>query len=94
MRENILAAIFQYLKPIKCMFMCINLNLFDIVFLPSCTFLSISVSSHDISDRNIPKSVQSWIVDLMKLCLISRNVKSQLLLTFCLDAYGSQLWPF
>ena len=39
----------------------------DIVFVPSCTFLGISVSSHDISDRNIPQSVQN----LMKLCLIS-----------------------
>ena len=28
-----------------------------IVFVPSCTFLGISVSSHDISDRNIPQSV-------------------------------------
>ena len=25
---------------------------------------------------------------------LSRNVKSQLFSTFCLDAYGSQLWPF
>ena len=30
----------------------------DIVFVPSCTFLGISVSGHDISDRNIPQSVQ------------------------------------
>ena len=30
----------------------------DIVFVPSCTFLGISVSSHDISDRNIPQAVQ------------------------------------
>ena len=25
---------------------------------------------------------------------LSHNVKSQLFSTFCLDAYGSQLWPF
>ena len=25
---------------------------------------------------------------------LSYNVKSQLFSTFCLDAYGSQLWPF
>ena len=55
----------------------------------------ISVSSHDISDINIPQSVQKLyrrsnevISDLKSL---SRNVKSS---TFCLDAYGSQLWPF
>ena len=30
----------------------------DIVFLPFCTFFGISVSSHDISDRNTPQSVQ------------------------------------
>ena len=70
----------------------------DIVFVPSCTFLGISVSSHDISDRNIPQSVQKLyrrsnevMSDFKSL---SRNVKSQLFSTFCLDAYGSQLWPF
>ena len=29
-----------------------------IIFLPSCTLLGIYVSSHYISDRNIPQSVQ------------------------------------
>ena len=32
----------------------------DIVFVPSCTFSDISVYSHDISDRNIPQSVQKF----------------------------------
>ena len=70
----------------------------DIVFVPSCTFLGISVSSHDISDRNIPQSVQKLyrrsnevMSDFKSL---SRNVKSQLFSTFCLDAYCSQLWHF
>ena len=70
----------------------------DIVFVPSCTFLGISVSSHDISDRNIPQYVPKLyrrsnevMSDFKSL---SRNVKSQLFSTFCLDAYGSQLWPF
>ena len=70
----------------------------DIVFVPYCTFLGISVSSHDISDRNIPQSVQNLyrrsnevMSDFKSL---SCNVKSQLFSTFCLDAYGSQLWPF
>ena len=70
----------------------------DIVFVSSCTFLGISVSSHDISDRNIPQSVQKLyrrsnevMPDFRSL---SRNVKSQLFSIFCLDAYGSQLWPF
>ena len=70
----------------------------DIVFVPSCTFLGISVSSHDISDRNIPQSVQKLyrrsnevMSDFKSL---SRNVKSQLFSTFCLYAYGSQLWLF
>ena len=54
----------------------------DIVFVPSCTFLGISVSSHDISDRNIPQSVQklyrrsSEVMSDFKS--LSRNVKSQL----------------
>ena len=70
----------------------------DIVFIPSCTFLGISVSSHDIPDRNIPQSVHNLyrrsnevMSDFKSL---SRNVKSQLFSTFCLDAYRSQLWPF
>ena len=52
----------------------------DIVFVSSCTFLGISVSSHDISDRNIPQSVQKLyrrsnevMSDFKSL---SRNVKS------------------
>ena len=66
----------------------------DIVFVPSCTLLGISVSSHDISDRNIPQSVQKYhrsnevMSDFKSL---SRNVIFQLFSTFCLDAYGSQL---
>ena len=70
----------------------------DIVFVPSCTFLGISVSSHDISDRNIPQSVQKLYRRANEVMSdfksLSRNVKSQLFSTFCLDAYGSQLWPF
>ena len=70
----------------------------DIVFLPSCTFLGISVSSHDIYDRNIPQSVQKLYCRSNEVMSdfksLSRNVKSQLFSTFCLDAYGSQLWPF
>ena len=70
----------------------------DIVFILSYTFLGISVSNHDISDRNIPQSVQKLdrrsnevMSDFKSL---SRNAKSQLFSTFCLDAYGSRLWPF
>ena len=73
-------------------------NVFLKVGMISCTFLGISVSSHDISDRNIPQSVQMLyrrsnevMSDFKSL---SRNVKSQLFSTFCLDAYGSQLWFF
>ena len=51
-----------------------------------------------ITDRNIPQSVQKLyrrsnevMSDFKSL---SRNVKSQLFSTFCLDAYGSQLWLF
>ena len=43
----------------------------EIVFVPSCTFFGISVSSHDISGRNIPESIKSCIGDLITLCLIS-----------------------
>ena len=61
----------------------------DIVFVPSCTFLG-------ISDRNIPQSVQNCRSNevMSDFKSLSRNVKSQLFSTFCLDAYGSQLWHF
>ena len=69
-----------------------------IVFVPSCTFLGISASSHDISDGNIPQSVQNvyWRSNetMSDFKSFSGNVKSQLFSTFCLDAYGSQLWPY
>ena len=70
----------------------------DIIFVPSCTFLGISVSSHDISDRNIPQYVQKLYRRSKEVMSdfksLSRNVKSQLFSTICLDAYGSQLWTF
>ena len=46
----------KYLLPSLCA--CLSC-IADIVFVPSCTFLGISVSSQDISDRNIPQSVQN-----------------------------------
>ena len=65
----------------------------DIVCVLSCTLLDISVSSHDISDRNIPQSVQNLYCRSNKVMSdfnsLSRNVKSQLFSNFCLDAYGS-----
>ena len=43
----------------------------DIVFVLSCTFLGISVSTHDISDRNIPRSVQNLYNNNNNNCLKS-----------------------
>ena len=44
----------------------------DIVCVPSCTFSDISVSNHDISDRNIPQSVHNLFRRSNKvICLIS-----------------------
>ena len=61
----------------------------DIVFVPSCTFIGISVSSHDISERNIPQSVQMLYRRSNEVMFyfksLSRNVKSQLFSTFCLE---------
>ena len=70
----------------------------DVVFLPSCKLLGISVSSQDISDRNVPQSVQKLYRRsnevMSNFKSLSHNVKSQLFSTFCLDAYGSQLCLF
>ena len=58
----------------------------DIVFVPSCTFLGVSVSSHDISDKNFTQSVQHFyrrsneVMSYFKS--LSRDVKSQLFSTF------------
>ena len=57
-----------------------------------CTFLGISVFSHDISDRNIPKSVQKlyrrYNEVMSDFKSLSRNVKSQLFSTFCFFLQG------
>ena len=67
----------------------------DVVIIPSGTLLGISVSSQNISDRNIPQSVYRISNEVMSdFKSLSRNVKSQLFSTFCLDAYGSQLSLF
>ena len=53
---------------------------------------------HFFFKLNIPQSVQKLyrrsnevMSDFRSL---SRNVKSQLFSTFCLDVFGSQIWPF
>ena len=69
-----------------------------IVFVPSFTFLGISVSSYDISDRNIPQSVQKLYRRSNKAMSdfksLSCNVISQLFSNLCVDVNGSQLWHF
>ena len=51
-----------------------------------------------ISVRNIPQSVQKLYRRSNKVMSdfksLSHNVKSQLFSILCLDACGSQLWPF
>ena len=51
----------------------------DIVCVPSCTFLDISVSSHDISDRNIPQYVHKLY---RRSNEVMSDFKSQLFSTF------------
>ena len=67
----------------------------DSVFVPSFTFLCIFVSNHDISDRNIPQSVQNlhrWSNEVMSdFKSLSRDDVEISTLTFRLDVYDSQL---
>ena len=70
----------------------------DVVYVDKCTFLGISISNCDVTDRNIQKSAQCLYGRANELLsdfkVLSRDMKSNLFATYCLDAYGSQLWPF
>ena len=69
-----------------------------IKFVSEITFLGISIKNNDVTDHNISKTSRKFyhkanqvMNDFKYLC---RNIKSQLLSSYCLDAYGSQLWHF
>ena len=62
------------------------------------TFLGISIENNDVTDHNISKSSQKFYHKANQVMndfkYLNRNIKSQLFFSCCLDAYGSQLWPF
>ena len=70
----------------------------DVMYVDKCTFLGISLDNRDITDRNIENSTYCLYRRANELlcdfkCL-NRELKSSLFSTYCLDAYGSQLWKF
>ena len=66
-------------------------------FVKECILLGITLS-HDLSDKNVLSAVQKFNRRSNELRfdfkLLPSEVKSQLFTTFCLDAYGCQLWNF
>ena len=70
----------------------------DVSYVSKCTFLGMSISDNDITDRYIQRSAQCFYRKanevLSDFKSLTRDTKSKLLSSYCLDAYGSQLWPF
>jgi len=70
----------------------------DVSYVSNCTFLGMSISDNDVTDRYIQKSAQRFYRKanevLSDFKSLTRDTKSKLLSSYCLDAYGSQLWPF
>ena len=69
-----------------------------IKFIPEFTFLGIFIMNNDVTDHNISKTAQKFyhkadqVVNDFKN--LYRNIRFQFLSSCCLDAYGSQIWPF
>ena len=68
-----------------------------IKFVSEITFLGISIKNNDVTDHNISKTSRKFYHKANQVMndfkYLYRNIKSQLLSSYCLDAYGSQLWP-
>ena len=69
-----------------------------IKFVSEITFLGISIKNNDVTDHNISKTSRKFYHKAHQVMndfkYLYRNIKSQLLSIYCLDAYGSQLWSF
>ena len=69
-----------------------------IKFVSEITFLGISIKNNDVTDHNISKTSRKFYHKANQVMndfkYLYRNIKSHLLSSYCLDAYGSQLWPF
>ena len=67
-------------------------------FVSEVTFLGISIKSNDVTDHNISKTTRKFYPKANQVMndfkYLYRNIKSQLLSSYCLDTYASQLWPF
>ena len=66
-------------------------------FVKECVLLGILISS-DLSDKNVLHAVHKFNRKSNELRydfkLLSCDVKSRLFTSYCLDAYGSQIWSF
>ena len=69
-----------------------------IKFVSEITFLGISIKNNDVTDHNIFKTSRKFYHKANQVMndfkYLYSNIKSQLLSSYCLDAYGSQLRPF
>ena len=65
-----------------------------IKFVSEITFLGISITNNDVTDHNISKTSRKFYHKVNHKVNLYKNIKSQLLSSYCLDAHGSQLWLF
>ena len=69
-----------------------------IKYVTTCIFMGFSIRNNDITNSNIQKTVQSFYCKSSEVFSYFRHVtpvvKEQLLSSYCLYVYGSQLWHF
>ena len=62
------------------------------------TFWGISIRNNDVTDHTISKNSRKFYHKANQVMndfkYLYSNIKSQLLSGYCLDAYGSLLWPY
>ena len=90
----------------KCMFFPTNKNMKQcpvifknesIEFVKECCLLGFKIST-DVLNRNIDATIQTFYRKCNEVrfdfSMLSSDIKSKLISTYCMDLYGSQLWNY
>ena len=96
----------MYPTKTKCMFFPTNKNMKQfpvmfknesIEFVKECCLIGLKIST-DIVNRNIDATIQTFYGKCNEVrfdfSMLSSNIKSKLISTYCMDLYGSQLWNY
>ena len=68
-----------------------------LAFIKECCFLRFEIST-DVLNRNIDATIQTFYRKCNEVQfdfpMLSSDIKSTLIFTYCMDLYGSQLWNY